>query len=108
MDQAGRGTPPARGIDLVVLFPLATTSFRYYPISMKKTSTRGGAGRGQGRKPLREGDPTVIVSIKMTGTQKKKLARLGGAEWVRTRIDRAHEPADAAEEVGTSKTEPGR
>ena len=55
-------------------------------------STRGGAGRGQGRKPLEEGAETVPVTIRMTLRQKLKLARLGGAKWVRARIERAKEP----------------
>jgi hypothetical protein len=32
------------------------------------------------------------VSIKMTDEQKAKLARLGGAPWVRKKIDQAREP----------------
>jgi hypothetical protein len=53
---------------------------------------RGGAGRGQGRKPLNPESQTVVVSVKMTAEQRGKLQRLGGAPWVRTRIDRAREP----------------
>ena len=53
---------------------------------------RGGAGRGQGRKPLSQDAPTVPVSIKMTIEQKEKLGRLGGPSWVRERIDKAREP----------------
>lgn len=61
--------------------------------SMKpKTIQRGGAGRGQGRKPLSPDDPTVGVTLKMTTTQREKLSRLGGAPWVRDRIDKAREP----------------
>lgn len=52
----------------------------------------GGAGRGQGRKPLAPGEDTVPVTIRMTGEQKEKLKRLGGAQWVRTRIDDADDP----------------
>lgn len=33
-----------------------------------------------------------VVSIKMTDEQKEKLARLGGAPWVRKKIDQAKEP----------------
>ena len=55
--------------------------------------TRGGAGRGQGRKPLEEGVDTVHVSVRMTTTQKDKLQRLGGSPWMRARIDKAREPA---------------
>lgn len=50
---------------------------------------RGGPGRGQGRKPVAEGQQTVTVSLRMTAAQRDKLARLGGAEWVRLRIDKA-------------------
>lgn len=57
-------------------------------------SARGGAGRGQGRKPLQEGVPTVAVTIKMLEPQREKLLRLGGAKWVRDRIDRAKEPKE--------------
>lgn len=54
----------------------------------------GGAGRGQGRKPLQEGQETVPVTIKMTPGQKEKLRRLGGPAWVRARIDKAKEPTE--------------
>jgi hypothetical protein len=52
---------------------------------------RGGPGRGQGRKPVAEGEPTITVSLRMTAAQRDKLARLGGAVWVRQRIDKARE-----------------
>ena len=52
---------------------------------------RGGPGRGQGRKPVKQGEETVTLSLRMTPEQREKLARLGGAEWVRTRIDKARE-----------------
>lgn len=54
--------------------------------------THGGPGRGQGRKPLEEGVDTIPVTIRMTARQKAKLVLLGGAKWVRARIDRAKEP----------------
>ena len=53
---------------------------------------RGGPGRGQGRPPVKQGEETVTVSLRMTPSQREKLARLGGAGWVRDRIDRAKEP----------------
>jgi len=57
---------------------------------MKKTiPTWGGAGRGQGRKPLSPDLQSVIVSIRMTTAQRDKLADLGGSAWVRRRIDLA-------------------
>lgn len=52
---------------------------------------RGGPGRGQGRKPIKQGEDTVTVSLRMTAAQRDKLARLGGAEWVRQRIDKARD-----------------
>ena len=53
---------------------------------------RGGAGRGQGRKPLEDGSATVAFPVKMSERQREKLKRLGGAPWVRDRIDKAKEP----------------
>ena len=54
-------------------------------------ANRGGPGRGQGRKPVKQGEETVTFSLRMTVAQREKLARLGGAEWVRTKIDKARE-----------------
>lgn len=61
-----------------------------------KNNNRGGPGRGQGRKPIKAGEDTVTVSLRMTVAQREKLARIGGAEWVRCKIDSAKEnnPAD--------------
>ena len=56
------------------------------------TGQRGGPGRGQGRKPVAEGEQTVTVSLRMTVAQRDKLATLGGALWVRQRIDKAKTP----------------
>ena len=55
-------------------------------------TTRGGPGRGQGRKPVKQGEETVTVSLRVTVAQREKLARIGGAEWVRDRIDKAKKP----------------
>ena len=49
--------------------------------------------RGQGRKPIKPGEETVTVSLRMTPAQRDKLAVLGGASWVRDRIDKAKPPA---------------
>ena len=57
-----------------------------------ESNKRGGAGRGQGRHPVKAGEETVTVSIRVTVAQREKLERLGGAKWVRDRIDRAKEP----------------
>lgn len=48
---------------------------------------RGGPGRGQGRKPIAQGEDTVTVSIRLTTSQRAKLADLGGAAWVRQQIE---------------------
>lgn len=48
---------------------------------------RGGAGRGQGRPPLSHAEPTVCVTVKVTASQRAKLARLGGGKWVRSKLD---------------------
>jgi hypothetical protein len=74
---------------------------------VKTKKQHGGAGRGQGRKPLHEGVPTVTVSMKMTEPQRDKLQRLGGAQWVRERIDRAAEPSSAATRVSRAFVVPG-
>lgn len=50
---------------------------------------RGGADRGQGRKPLSESGTMLVASIRLTKPQKKKLDQLGGAQWVRKKIDEA-------------------
>lgn len=57
------------------------------------TGKRGGAGRGQGRKPIKQDEDTVTVSLRMTTGQRTKLVQLGGAPWVRRRIDAAKVPA---------------
>ena len=58
----------------------------------QQKSKRGGAGRGQGRLPVKAGEKTVTVSLRMTPAQREKLGRLGGAKWVRNWIDSAKEP----------------
>jgi hypothetical protein len=56
---------------------------------LANTLKRGGPGRGQGRKPIKEGQATVTVSVRLTVAQRAKLDRLGGAAWLRDRIDKA-------------------
>jgi hypothetical protein len=56
---------------------------------MTEIKQRGGPGRGQGRKPVKTGEETVTVSLRMTAAQREKLAMLGGASWVRKMIERA-------------------
>ena len=50
---------------------------------------RGGAGRGQGRKSLKAGEVSVTVSMRLTSSQREKLLQLGGAKWIRQKIDKA-------------------
>jgi hypothetical protein len=57
-----------------------------------KSTGRGGAGRGQGRKPLPDGETMVIVPIRLRPAQREKLKRLGSGEWVRKKIDQEKEP----------------
>jgi hypothetical protein len=59
---------------------------------MKKTPQHGGSRPGSGRKPLDPFASTVPVLLKMTQPQREKLRRLGGAPWVREKIDKAKEP----------------
>lgn len=59
-------------------------------------STWGGPRRGGGKKPQIAGAPAVVpVTLKLTETQKEKLRRLGGAPWVREKIDQAEEPTSS-------------
>ncbi|WP_128000187.1 hypothetical protein [Piscinibacter defluvii] len=60
----------------------------------KAKSTWGGSRKKAGRKPLHADERTVIWSMKMSESQREKLDRLGGAPWVRERIDKAREPKE--------------
>jgi hypothetical protein len=56
----------------------------------EKPTNWGGARPGNGRKPRVAGAPaTSPVTIKMSEAQKEKLQQLGGAPWVRDKIDKA-------------------
>jgi hypothetical protein len=56
------------------------------------STKRGGAGRGQGRKPLaKTGELMKARPVRMTDEEWAKCKRLGGAAWVRQRIDKARE-----------------
>lgn len=62
-------------------------------MSMAKSSnTRGGPGRGQGRKPLHVGEPMVVVPVRLTVAQREKLRLLGGAAWLRELLDQTPSP----------------
>ena len=60
----------------------------YIKSMSNKLTGRGGAGRGQGRKPL-SGPSTAMATttIRLHPEQREKLVRLGGSGWVRSRID---------------------
>jgi len=53
--------------------------------------------RPQGRPAIKPGEPTVTMCLRLTQAQRDKVARLGGAEWVRGRIERAKEKTDGME-----------
>jgi hypothetical protein len=53
---------------------------------------RGGANRGQGRKPLKPGETTTTISMRLTEEQKRKFYTLGGPKWVRSIIDSSQPP----------------
>lgn len=40
-----------------------------------------------GRPPVSKYEPTEQVTVRLTPTQREKLARLGGASWVRSQLD---------------------
>ena len=63
-----------------------------YHIEMKDKATHGGQRPGSGRKPLDAGEETVSFPVKMSLSQRDKVKRLGGAPWVREKIDKAKEP----------------
>lgn len=66
-------------------------------------STRGGAGRGQGRKPISE-DGSKAYKLLLTDEQRAKLDQLGNAAWIREQIDFAHhlETVNMSTAVNTS------
>lgn len=43
--------------------------------------------RGQGRKPKPAEELKVVVPLRLSPAHKAKLKALGGAEWVRTKLD---------------------
>jgi hypothetical protein len=48
--------------------------------------------RGQGRPPIAPEDRARVGSIRLTAAQWAKLHALGGAAWLREKIDRARLP----------------
>ena len=56
-------------------------------MATETTPKRPPNDRGQGRKPIKPGELMVIVPLRMTPEQKTKLTTLGGAKWVRAKLD---------------------
>lgn len=54
------------------------------------------AQKTRGRPAIQAGQDTVPITIRMTAPQRDKLQRLGGAQWVRSKIDKAREPESQA------------
>lgn len=54
------------------------------------------AQKTRGRPAIQAGQETVPITIRLTTTQRDKLQRLGGAQWVRSKIDKAREPENQA------------
>lgn len=60
-------------------------------------SARGGAGRGQGRKPIAAGVDSIVIPIRATPEQREKFHALGGADWFRRVLNRAKLPTNTKE-----------
>lgn len=58
-------------------------------MTTETTPKRPPSDRGQGRKPKPTEQRMVVVPLRMTPKQKAKLTTLGGAKWVRDRLDEA-------------------
>ena len=57
---------------------------------MPKTKPQhGGKRRGAGRPAISPGMPTVSYNLRLTEAQRDKLEQLGGAQWLRDRINKA-------------------
>lgn len=60
----------------------------------KAPNQDGASNKRRGRPSISEGQDTVPVTIRLTEPQREKLGKLGGAQWVRDRIDRAKVPSE--------------
>lgn len=59
---------------------------------IKKTKpefAHGGIRPGAGRPPIKEGQTTRPVAIRLTEDQQAEYERLGGADWLRRYLDRS-------------------
>ena len=61
---------------------------------MEASKKSGGSRPGAGRKPIEDGMETVIYPVRMSTRQREKLQQLGGAPWVRQKIDKAKLPKE--------------
>jgi hypothetical protein len=57
-------------------------------------TTKTTAVKTRGRPAIQAGEDTVPITIRLTSSQQEKLQRLGGAPWIRARIDKAREPGE--------------
>ena len=65
---------------------------------METKNSHGGAGRGQGRKPISpDGEVMKERKFRATDAQWEKCQALGGAAWIRDRIDEAADPRETTE-----------
>ena len=69
---------------------MTKTEKRYAADAEAKTG-HGGARPGAGR-PSAGADKMAPTTIRLTAAQRDKLARLGGADFIRRAIDQAREP----------------
>lgn len=53
-----------------------------------KLTGRGGAGRGQGRKPKAPEEVLHVVSVRLSQAQRDKVDALGGLPWIREKVDK--------------------
>ena len=56
-------------------------------MTTENPTKRPPSDRGQGRKPIAPWQRMVVVPIRLTTAQKATLKTLGGAKWVREKLD---------------------
>jgi hypothetical protein len=62
-------------------------------IPMEQKKTHGGPRPGSGRKPIGPTPLDVKFLVPMAAAMREKVKALGGAAWVRNKIDKAKVPA---------------
>ena len=58
-------------------------------LAQREADRRNANDRGQGRKPLPKAERLVVGSVRLTPAQWRRLDELGGAAWLRERLDKA-------------------